>query len=44
MAEERSNDKLLQKWLADHPGEKAASFSVKKGLGEDQEHPAQQAA
>ena len=30
---ERSNDKLLQKWLADHPGEKAASFSVKKGLG-----------
>jgi hypothetical protein len=30
---ERSNDKLLQKWLADHPGEKASSFSVRKGLG-----------
>jgi hypothetical protein len=30
---ERSNDKLLQKWLADHPGAPDAPPSVKKGLG-----------
>jgi hypothetical protein len=30
---ERSNDKLLRKWLVDHPGEKKVSQSVKKGLG-----------
>jgi hypothetical protein len=30
---ERSNDKLLQKWLADHPGVTEAPTQVKKGLG-----------
>jgi hypothetical protein len=30
---ERSNDKLLQKWLADHPDLNEVSNSVKKGLG-----------
>jgi hypothetical protein len=30
---ERSNDKLLQKWLADHPGVNEAPNSVKKSLG-----------
>jgi hypothetical protein len=29
---ERSNDKLLQKWLADHPGEKAVPATVKSNL------------
>jgi hypothetical protein len=29
---ERSNDKLLQKWLADHPGEKEVPPPVKKGM------------
>jgi hypothetical protein len=29
---ERSNDKLLQKWLADHPGEKAVPTTVKANL------------
>jgi hypothetical protein len=29
---ERSNDKLLQKWLTDHPGKKEVPPPVKKGM------------
>jgi hypothetical protein len=39
LLKERSNDELLKRWLADHPGHKEVPQTVKKQPGQRQERP-----